>query len=173
MLMHGYSRVVMGLLIDAANHRKNFSVVVTEGRPGDAGVRVAKRLREHGIPVRLIHDAAIGYIMEQINIVLVGAEGVVENGGIVNKMGTYQLAVIAKESKIPFYVASESYKFTRMFPINQAEILSLEGTNLDGDNTFSNPKSDFTPPEYITLLFTDLGVLTPSAVSDELIKLYQ
>lgn len=163
----------MCLLIDAASHRKNFNVVVTEGRPGEAGEKVRKRLESEGIPVRLIHDSAVGFIMEQVNLVLVGAEGVVENGGIVNKMGTYQLAVIAKESKIPFYVASESYKFTRMFPINQAEIRSLEGTNLDGDNTFANPQSDFTPPEYITLLFTDLGVLTPSAVSDELIKLYQ
>jgi translation initiation factor eIF-2B subunit alpha len=107
-----------------------------------------------------------------------------ENGGIVNKLGTYQIAVVAKALKKPFYVAVESYKFSRMYPLNQrdaAEMCRIYVTHaavasvdaVAAATTLHHPTIDFTPAEYITLLFTDLGVLTPAAVSDELIKLYQ
>lgn len=56
-----------------------------------------------------------------------GAEGVMENGGIVNKLGTYQVAIIAKALDKPFYVAVESYKFARMYPLNQRDITDMCG----------------------------------------------
>mmetsp|Transcript_4428 Transcript_4428/g.5144 ORF Transcript_4428/g.5144 Transcript_4428/m.5144 type:complete len:320 (+) Transcript_4428:131-1090(+) len=177
-LLHGNSKVVQKLLIDAANvNLKNFSVIITEGRPSMSGIECAKTLQSEGIPVRVIQDAAVGFFMEQVDMVLVGAEGVVENGGIVNKIGTYQMSLIAKACKTPFYVATESYKFTRMFPINQGELKDLNGRgsspSVDEHGIkLDSPVVDFTPPHFITLLFTDLGVLTPSAVSDELIKMY-
>eukprot|EP00935_MAST-01C_sp_MAST-1C-sp1_P000433 g433.t1 len=182
-LTHGYSRVVAKLILKAAESR-NFTVIVTEGRPDGAGYTTAKTMAEHGIPVTVILDSAIGYVMEKVGLVIVGAEGVVENGGIVNKVGTYQMAIVAKALNKPFYVASESYKFARLFPLNQSELgvateaeqmpLSLpNGVEIPPNTKVDNPACDYTPPAYITLLFTDLGVLTPSAVSDELIKLYQ
>lgn len=81
----------------------------------------------------------------------------------------------------PFYVAVESYKFARMYPLSQKDVFDLCGepsidysTATDpSDLKTQRPNIDFTPAEYITLLFTDLGVLTPAAVSDELITLYQ
>ena len=148
-------------------------------------------------------------------MVVVGAEGVVENGGIINKIGTYAVAIAAKEHKKPFYVAAESFKFARLFPLNQSDLPDMgenireklhfvdtacwiatggrigkppERSRKEDPSSFSavpglvtipkevkvdNPLCDYTPAKYITLLFTDLGVLTPSAVSDELIKLYQ
>ena len=116
-----------------------------------------------------------------------------------NKLGTYQIAIVAKALKKPFYVAVESYKFARMYPLNQRDATDMCGhdlaagspasvsrpikscSNNSGDSpaistenqSYHHPKIDFTPAEFITLLFTDLGVLTPAAVSDELIKLYQ
>jgi translation initiation factor eIF-2B subunit alpha len=95
--------------------------------------------------------------------------------------------MVAKALQRPFYVAVESYKFARMYPLTQRDISDLcVSTKYNGgpsslqstDNSipienFSHPTIDFTPAEYITLLFTDLGVLTPAAVSDELIRLYQ
>lgn len=157
--------------------------------------------------------------MESIDLCLVGAEGVMENGGIVNKIGTYQIALIAHALKKPFYVAVESYKFARMYPLSQRDTLKITKSNnksfdllnlnnhtmtnqdnhlknmnnnmntntssgqtplivnlsneLGQDLTIDLPNVDFTPARYITLLFTDLGVLTPAAVSDELIRLYQ
>lgn len=107
--------------------------------------------------------------------------------------------MIAKSMKKPFYVAVESYKFARMYPLTQKDLLAMcqpaipnrpsgiaplstkdtktgEMSNHSvsmGMEVARMPTIDLTPPEYITLLFTDLGVLTPAAVSDELIQLYQ
>lgn len=136
-------------------------------------------LKEAGIECTLILDAAIGYIMESIDIVLVGAEGVVESGGIINRVGTYTMALCAREMKKPFYVLAESLKFSRLYPLNQRDLpndykfskQSL-GKGNEKDLAQAHPLVDYTPPGYITLLFTDIGILTPSAVSDELIKLY-
>lgn len=92
-------------------------------------------------------------------------------------MGTYQAAVCAKISNKPFYVAVESYKFARMYPLTQRDVKSLcvaaSQSVAEAGVKMEAMTIDFTPAEYITLLLTDLGVLTPAAVSDELIKLYQ
>jgi translation initiation factor eIF-2B subunit alpha len=110
-------------------------------------------------------------------MVLVGAEAVVENGGVINKLGTCQIATVAKAHGVPVYVAAESYKFARLYPLSQRD-LPMESKHVDFGPLLpksvgiENPSRDFTPAKYLTLLFTDLGVLTPSAVSDELIQLY-
>ena len=113
------------------------------------------------------------------------------------QIGTYQIAMVAKACNKPVYIAVESYKFARLYPMNQRDLKHICETAADvskgvgsdvskgvgsgvskasGDDDvseYSNMSIDFTPAEYITLLFTDLGVLTPAAVSEELIKLYQ
>lgn len=128
----------------------------------------ALQLAQAGIPTRLIPDSAVGVTMEAVDMCLVGAEGVMENGGIINKVGTFQIALVAGALQKPFYVAVESYKFARMYPLSQRDMLqAISKTPVDVPNV------DFTPAQLITLLFTDLGVLTPAAVSDELIRLYQ
>lgn len=208
-LIHGYSRVVSHTLIHAAKEKKNFRVFLTEGRPNCDGFRAAEELSQYGIDCTLVLDSAVGYIMEKIDLVLMGAEGIVESGGIINKIGTLPIAITAKMYKKPFYVAAECYKFARLFPLNQSDLPETKesqpafrhalpdteaitkklqnqsesksnekdssSSSSSGSNThfeILNPSCDYTPPEYITLLFTDLGILTPSAVSDELIKLY-
>lgn len=96
------------------------------------------------------------------------------------QLGTYPLAMSARVMKRPFYVAAESYKFSRLFPLGQHDLPAKPDAALTpfGDHTLPEsadtltPAHDYTPAEHITLLFTDLGVLTPSAVSDELINLY-
>ncbi|XP_020618993.1 translation initiation factor eIF-2B subunit alpha-like [Orbicella faveolata] len=110
--------------------------------------------------------------MEKVDLVLVGAEGVVESGGIINKVGTYQMAVMTKAVNKPFYVVAESFKFVRLYPLNQEDVPNRFKYSGSSSCVDGHPVVDYTPPSYITLLFTDLGVLTPSAVSDELIKLY-
>eukprot|EP01024_Parvocaulis_polyphysoides_P015965 TRINITY_DN1706_c0_g2_i1.p1 TRINITY_DN1706_c0_g2~~TRINITY_DN1706_c0_g2_i1.p1 ORF type:complete len:350 (-),score=55.92 TRINITY_DN1706_c0_g2_i1:316-1341(-) len=176
-LLHGFSRVVSTLLQKAVNQGKSFKVIVTEGRPDGTGIEMARHLKEIGLQVTMVLDTAIAYIMERVDLVLVGAEAVVESGGIINRLGTYQIAICAKAFNKPVYVAAESYKFARLYPLNQSD-LPHEKQHVDfgpliPDNVIvDNPSRDYTPPNYITLLFTDLGVLTPAAVSDELIKLY-
>jgi translation initiation factor eIF-2B subunit alpha len=207
-LTHGWSRVVACILLEAAE-TKHFDIVILEGRPDAAGAKAAKYYATHSsnIPTTVVLDAAMGYVMESVDIVLTGAEAVVENGGCVNKMGTYALAACAKAHGKPFYVAAESYKFARLYPLNQKDLPKMGNIPLEfADSTYKimaesddtdasspdtdtntdtglielpahvkvdNPPCDYTPAKFITLLFTDLGVLTPSAVSDELIRLYQ
>lgn len=210
-LVHGFSRVVLAILLHAFHANKRFFVYCTESRPSDGGFRAFSLLRERGVPCHLLMDSAVGFVMDSIDFVLVGAEAVVENGGLVNCVGTYQMAVMAKHMRKPFYAACESVKFVREFPLNQHDlphapqlhslrddrdpdepISSISGaadagapgadpsnmSSLDSNAQLKqhllkhHPLVDYTPPQFITLLFTDLGVITPSGVSDELIKLY-
>jgi len=213
-LTHGYSRVVSALLLEASQ-ATNFEIIVLEGRPDASGAKASKVYSQAGIPTTLVLDSSMAHVMERVDIVVVGAEGVMENGGIINKIGTYGLAIVARELGIPFYVAAESFKFARLFPLNQNDLpemgrsirhqLSFVDTtswdlkksidiNVNNESNeknnnnkndhdgviilpkevkLDNPLCDYTPAKYITLLFTDLGVLTPSAVGDELIRLYQ
>jgi len=198
-LTHGYSRVVANILLEAANANKHFDLIILEGRPDAAGAKAAQFYAQKGIPVRLVLDSAMGTLMEQVDVVLTGAEAIAENGGVINKVGTYALACCAAANNKPFYIAAESYKFARLYPLRQSDLPlgpqqneSSEEASIQCCDTTSGSKTkpiipitldpaiqvhdtsvDFTPSKFITLLFTDLGVLTPSAVSDELIRLYQ
>ncbi|CAN0372266.1 unnamed protein product, partial [Laminaria digitata] len=117
-LTHGYSRCALHLLLTAAE-TKHFSVLVAEGRPEGAGFQAAEVLAKAGVPVTVVLDSAVGYHMEVADLCVTGAEGVLENGGIV---GTFQMAVLAKAFNVPFYVAAESYKFARLFPLDQRDL---------------------------------------------------
>jgi len=176
-LTHSRSRVVADLLKRAAENAKRIRVFVTQSAPDDSGELMKTTLEKAGIQTTVILDSAVAYIMEKVHVVLVGAEGVVENGGIINKIGTYGLAIVAKTLNKPFYVAAESFKFTRLFPLSQSDLpdeCKYKGSSLRAGASLDkeHPLVDYTPPDYITLLFTDLGVLTPTAVSDHLIDLY-
>jgi translation initiation factor eIF-2B subunit alpha len=187
-LTHGYSRVVLSVLMAALEKKKRFRVILTESKPETNVKKAVDTLLKNKVPITIIPDSTAAYIMNQVDMVLVGAEAVVENGGVINKVGTYQIGILAKAMNKPCYVAAESFKFTRLYPLTQLEIPNRAAPNrseelkniipadLSKDDLNSlkleTPMLDYTPPQFITLLFTDLGVLTPSAVSDELIKLY-
>lgn len=101
---------------------KSFFVYVTECASNDSGRIMKRNLDEIGIPCTLVLDASVGYILEQVDLVMFGAEGVVESGGIVNKIGTYTIAICAKMLNKPVYVFCESFKFVRMYPLNQKDL---------------------------------------------------
>jgi translation initiation factor eIF-2B subunit alpha len=153
-----------------------------------------------GFNVTMVVDASIARVMHQIDLVVFGAEGIVENGGVINTVGTLQIAMVAAQLKVPVYrkfffcflfcfvlligccryVAAESFKFVRHFPLSQEDV--PEGAKVQLSKELSAITSerievlkhthDYCPPKFLTLLFTDLGILTPSAVSDTLIRLY-
>jgi len=175
-LTHGYSTVVINLLFAALEQGTRFSVFVTESRPGSQTLffcKTAEILLKRNVPVTIIADSTVAYIMSDVDLVLVGAVNVVENGGVLNEIGTYQLSIVAKAFRKPFYVAAQSYKFTRkLYPLNQKEIPENEmiGTLPNEDARviklkiehpqvqILRPQLDYTPPAYLTLLFTDLGL---------------
>lgn len=176
-LVHGFSRVVLEVLKTAVQNKKVFRVFCTEGRPDRSGLRLANELAKLDVPVKILIDSAVAYTMDEVDMVLVGADGVVESGGIINLMGTYQIALVAHSMNKPVYVAAESYKFARLYPLDQKDMAPALrpidfGVPIPSKVEVETSARDYTPPQYLTLLFTDLGVLTPSVVSDELIQLY-
>ncbi|KAG8427312.1 translation initiation factor eIF-2B subunit alpha [Metarhizium acridum] len=126
-LTHGASRSVTGLLERAAKSLNGkFKVVyVRDGTRVSESDGVVKELRQMGIPVAEVPEAAVAHVMgllRQVHMVIVGAEAVTQNGGIISRIGTYQIAQLASKAKIPFYVAAETHKFVRKFPLDQRDI---------------------------------------------------
>jgi translation initiation factor eIF-2B subunit alpha len=172
-LIHGYSNIILHTLINAKKSGVNFKVLITESRPDNTGELMAKSLKEYGIDSKIILDISIGYFIMDIDAILVGADAVCENGGIINRIGTFTIACCAKSFKKPFYVMVESLKFLKMYPLNQSDVPFPSNTfKKDNDLEYNYGLCDFTAPEFITLLFTDIGIFTPSAVSDELIQMF-
>jgi translation initiation factor eIF-2B subunit alpha len=118
--------VVISVLQHALQQGKRFNVIVTEAKPGEIGFQTSQILQDANIPVTLILDSAVAFVMDKVDLILVGAEGIVENGGIINKVGTYQISIIAHALSKPFYVASESFKFMRLYPLTQKDITDLK-----------------------------------------------
>lgn len=183
----GGSRVVGSLLryaADASGGSVRFSVVYvlpSLTAPGAEGTEIVKGLRGKGVPVATIQEGAVAYSMGMVDMVIVGAEGVVENGGVISRLGTYQLAMLARGMGRPVYVVAESHKFVRLFPLGQYDLpirqRVVEFTTQEGECDKQRTRElqaavDFTPPELISGIVTEGGVLTPSAVSEELIKLW-
>jgi len=170
-LVHGASTTVSAALAEAGVEAE-LDVVVTR-----SSVSLVKQLQAAGLNVRVVEDLAVGAEMHKVDCVLLGAEGVVETGGIVNQLGSYTIALVARALNKQCYVLAESFKFVREYPVLQTD---LPAEYLYPASVLANkagaelpsPAVDYTPPALISLLFTDLGILTPSAVSDELINLY-
>lgn len=172
-LVHGYSSTIVHALTESKKLGLNFKVLVTEGRPENCGELMAKALSEKGIEVKIILDSSIGYHVKDIDCILVGADAVCENGGVINQIGTFTLAICAKNYKKPFYVMVECLKFLKVYPLDQSDIPQTVNKYDAGNNLeYMYNYCDYTAPEFITLLFTDIGIFTPSAVSDELIQMF-
>ena len=169
----GYG-TALGVIRAASEAGKNIHVFVDETRPLLQGMRLtAFELREDNIPATVIVDSAAGYLMrkKRIDLVITGADRIASNGDMANKIGSYQLAVLAKENKIPFYVAAPLSSFDLdlengdLIPIEEREpeeVLSFAGhlVGPEGVNAY-NPAFDITPAQYISALITERGVLTP------------
>jgi methylthioribose-1-phosphate isomerase len=149
------------------------SVVATETRPLQQGARLtAWELQTMGIPVTLIPDTAAGAALMsgRVDAVIVGCDRVAANGDTANKIGTYALAVLARENRLPFYVAGPLSTFDAVTPtgagivIEQrpaAEVRRIGPVVTAPDVPVWNPAFDVTPSEYISAFITDAGVLRP------------
>jgi translation initiation factor eIF-2B subunit alpha len=155
-------------LINSKKSGFNFIVYITEGKIDNSGERISKIFTENNIEHKVILDISVGYYMKDVDCAIVGAEAVCENGGVINKVGTFTLALCAKAFKKPFYVMVDSLRFLKMYPLDQYDIPQYYEEDKDNQYIIQ----DYTPPEFISLMFTDIGIFTPSAVSDELIQMY-
>ncbi|MCL4345375.1 MAG: S-methyl-5-thioribose-1-phosphate isomerase [Candidatus Thermoplasmatota archaeon] len=153
---------------------KNIFVFVDETRPRLQGAKLtAWELGQEGIDHAIIADNAAGYFMKkgEVNMAIVGADRICANGDFANKIGTYEKAVLAKENKIPFYVAAPgttfdfSLKSGDEIPIEereQEEVLVVNGKSIGPETSKArNPAFDVTPARYVTGFITEYGVFSP------------
>jgi methylthioribose-1-phosphate isomerase len=167
----GYG-TALGVIRNAHEEGKKIKVIATETRPFLQGARLtAWELKELGIPFTLITDSMAGYFMSQgeIDCVIVGADRIAANGDTANKIGTYTLAVLAKEHKIPFYVTAPlttidpALASGAEIPIEQRspeEVTHIQGAAVAPEGiAAANPAFDVTPNRYITAIITEGGII--------------
>ena len=163
----------LGVIRATRESGKNVKVIATETRPVQQGSRLtAFELKHDGFDVSLIPDTAVGYTMANglVNKVIVGADRIVKTGHVFNKIGTYQIAIMAKQHGIPFYVAAPLSTFDMKSKAEDVIIEMRKGSEVTGigdkktapdDINVINPAFDMTPPELISGIITEKGVATP------------
>jgi len=168
----GYG-TALGVIRALKENGKNIKVIATETRPVQQGSRLtAFELKNDGIDVSLIPDTAVGYTMANglVNGVVVGADRILRTGHVFNKIGTYQVATMAKQHNIPFYVAAPLSTFDLTSNPDDVVIEQRKATEVTGIGEkrtapegidVINPAFDMTPPELINGIITEKGVAKP------------
>ena len=172
------------IITESHNNGIRLEVYILETRPKCDGYLMYKELQKSGIKCKVVLDSSVGIVLEKVDYVLTGAELVTENGGIINRLGTYSLALCAKALEKPVYVIAENFKFSRIFPLSQNDLPSevLENDQLDmcenvweyKDKNLDTvcPKCDLTPSNLISFIVSDSRIFKPTAISDEMLQLF-
>ncbi len=169
----GYG-TALGVIRAAWEQGKRFQVFCTETRPWLQGARLtAWELVQMGIPANLVVDSAAGSLMQQglVQTVVVGADRIAANGDVANKIGTYTLAVLAKEHGASFYVAAPISTVDLSIPSGEGitveerppeEVTHWAGTPTAPEGIgVRNPAFDITPSRYVSGIITERGVVRP------------
>jgi len=172
----GYG-TALGVIRAAIEAGKQVQVVAGETRPFLQGARLtAWELSKDGIPTVIITDSMAGNLLRSggVSLVVVGADRVAANGDVANKIGTYPLAVLARENGVPFYVAAPvstidlSTPEGDAIPIEQrdpSEVTHIGGSRVAPEGVgASNPAFDITPHRYVTAIVTERGIVRPPYV---------
>jgi methylthioribose-1-phosphate isomerase len=160
----------LGVIRVAFELGRKIHVLVPETRPYLQGARLtAWELHRGGIPLTLITDNMVGHFLKsgKVGAIVTGADRVAANGDTANKIGTYQIAVLAKENNVPFYIAAPVSTFDmsiasgEQIPIEEraaAEVTHIQGVRIAPDVPAAHPAFDVTPNRYISAIFTERGV---------------
>jgi methylthioribose-1-phosphate isomerase len=161
----------LGVLRVAYQQGKNIHILVPETRPYLQGARLtAWELHKGGLPLTLITDNMVGHFLKtgKVGAIVTGADRIAANGDTANKIGTYQIAVLAKENNVPFYIAAPVSTFDLSIPDGDhipieersaAEVTKLQGVQIAPAGVHAaHPAFDVTPARYIAAIFTERGV---------------
>lgn len=161
----------LGVIRVAYEQGRKLHVLVPETRPYLQGARLtAWELHRGGIPLTVITDNMVGHFLKtgKVGAIVTGADRIAANGDTANKIGTYQIAVLAKENNIPFYIAAPISTFDLSIPSGEqipieersaAEVTHIQGVRIaPADVAAAHPAFDVTPNRYITAIFTEQGV---------------
>ena len=179
----GYG-TALGVIRATKESGKNVKVIATETRPVQQGSRLtAFELKHDGIDVTIIPDTAVGYTMANnlVNRVVVGADRILRTGHVYNKIGTYQVATMAKQHNIPFYVAAPLSTFDLKSNTDDVIIEQRNASEVTGigdkktapdDISVINPAFDLTTPDLISGIITEKGVIKPP-YEESITKLFE
>jgi methylthioribose-1-phosphate isomerase len=160
----------LGVIRVAVEQGHKLHVLVPETRPYLQGARLtAWELHRGGIPLTLITDNMVGHFLKTGNVgaVVTGADRIAANGDAANKIGTYQIAVLAKENNVPFYIAAPVSTFDLTIPDGDhiiieeraaSEVTHMQGVSIAPDVHAAHPAFDVTPARYISAIFTERGI---------------
>ena len=169
-LTHCNSEAALSCIIEADRQGKEICVFATEVRPRNQGLVTIRALNDAGIRTNFIVDSAVRSFINDIDLVITGADAVAVNGAVVNKIGTSQIALAAHEARTSFLVAAETYKFAprtiigEMIEIEErpaGEVLPDLVAGELPNVTVRNPAFDVTPPDYVDLIVTEAGAIPP------------
>jgi methylthioribose-1-phosphate isomerase len=162
----------LGVIRVAYQQGHKLHVLVPETRPYLQGARLtAWELHRGGIPLTLITDNMVGHFLKtgKVGAIVTGADRIAANGDTANKIGTYQIAVLAKENNVPFYIAAPISTFDLSIPDGDhipieertaEEVTHFQGVRIAPDVPAAHPAFDVTPNRYIRAIFTERGVAT-------------
>nr|CCC48288.1 putative translation initiation factor eIF-2B alpha subunit, fragment [Trypanosoma vivax Y486] len=173
-LVHGCGAILALAIACAIQEREGVHFYICEGRPvtrkypkgtGEALLERVKETQE-GMKLKeklpkyctIIPDAGVGAVMSKVDFVVTGAFCVTEHGGLVHSTGSLQIATVASAMNVPFYVLCETFKFAHIFPLSTTDLKQPE----DCDDV---PLVEFVPPSMVTLVFSEQGIMPPSAVT--------
>lgn len=167
-LTHCNSMAAISVISAAHKSGKKIKVIATESRPRFQGITTIGMLDKLGIETELIVDSAARSVMNEVDLVVVGADVITANGTLVNKIGTAQIALCAREARTSFMVAAETYKFSPETILG--ELVTIEERKpeeiLSDISKYRhvrvrNPAFDVTPHQYIDLICTEAGAISP------------
>jgi ribose 1,5-bisphosphate isomerase len=172
-MTHCHSTDALACIEAAVEQGKSISAVVKETRPRQQGHITAEQLRDIGVPVTLIVDSAARRYLDEVDHVVVGADSIAADGGVINKIGTSGLAVNARERGVPIMTAAQTIKLhpetltghtVEIEMRDEAEVISPDDREAIGEIAVENPAFDVTPPRYMDAIVTEQGQFPPESI---------
>ncbi len=172
-MTHCHSTDALACIEAAVEQGKSISAVVKETRPRQQGHITAEQLRDAGVPVTLIVDSAARRYLDEVDHVVVGADSIAADGGVINKIGTSGLAVNARERGVPIMTAAQTIKLhpetltghtVEIEMRSEDELIEPAARDDIGDIAVENPAFDVTPPRYMDAIVTEQGQFPPESI---------
>ncbi|WP_418282849.1 ribose 1,5-bisphosphate isomerase [Halorubrum sp. DTA98] len=172
-MTHCHSTDALACVEAAVEQGKEIEAIVKETRPRNQGHITAEQLRDVGVPVTLIVDSAARRFLDDVDHVIVGADSIAADGGVINKIGTSGLAVNARERGVPIMTAAQTIKLhpetltghtVEIETRSETEVIDAETRSSIGDIAVENPAFDVTPPRYMDAIVTEHGQFPPESI---------
>ncbi|WP_280588365.1 ribose 1,5-bisphosphate isomerase [Halorubrum sp. Boch-26] len=172
-MTHCHSTDALACIEAAVEQGKSISAVVKETRPRQQGHITAEQLRDAGVPVTLIVDSAARRYLDEVDHVVVGADSIAADGGVINKIGTSGLAVNARERGVPIMTAAQTIKLhpetltghtVEIEMRSESEVIEPAAREEIGEIAVENPAFDVTPPRYMDAIVTEHGQFPPESI---------